>query len=183
MLEYFDKYKAENQNAVNLFSYEGPFFIDLLTMFGNYMKMYTQHNLFLQKKLFKIYVEMAQNVSFYSEEYYTLKNENRRIGIGELNLQDVNDQYRFTTKNMVKAKDANILTERCEIINNSNIEELKELKGELRKSSPGYKFGARIGLVQAKIISNNNLEYNIIEKNRELSIFKLTVKINSDEKH
>ena len=166
-----------------LISYEGPFFIDLLTMFGNYLKMYTTDDLFAQKKLFKIYVELAQNVSFYSEEYYTLKNENRHIGIGELNLQEINNQYRFTTRNMVKVKDANILSQRCSIINNSDIEHLKELKSELRGSSPSYKYGARIGLVQAKILSNNNLEYSILEKNRDFSIFKITVKIDKNEKH
>jgi hypothetical protein len=173
-----DKYTSQT-----LISYEGPFFIDLLTMFGNYLKMYTLNDLPAQKKLFKIYVELAQNVAFYSEDYYTLTNENKHIGIGELNLQEVNNQMRLTTRNMVKVKDANILSQRCSIINNTVIEELKELKRELRSSSPSYKYGARIGLVQAKILSRNNLEYSILEKNRDYSIFKITVKVDKNEKH
>jgi len=150
-------------------------------MFGNYLKLYTTEYPTSQKKLFKIYVELAQNVANYAEDAYVLKNENRHVGIGELFLSDKDHYYRFTTKNIVKARDAKVLSQRCEIINNSDYEELKELKRELRRSSPGAKFGARIGLVHAKILSGNNLEYSIIERNREYSIFKITAKVDKYE--
>ena len=52
-----------NHNNLSFISYEGPFFIDLLTMMGNYLKLYTFDHPVAQKKLFKIYVELAQNVS------------------------------------------------------------------------------------------------------------------------
>ncbi|MFP4448356.1 MAG: SiaB family protein kinase [Bacteroidales bacterium] len=164
----------------NLLSYEGPFFIDLLTIFGNYIKLYLKNNLIAQKKLFKIYVELAQNVAFYSEESYLLKNENKKIGIGEMNLKETDTDFRFTTRNLVKSKDAKILSQRCEIINDSDFNKLKELKRNLRMSSPGEKYGARIGLIQAKLISKNNIEYSLIEKNKDYSIFKITAKINNN---
>ncbi|MFO8236635.1 MAG: SiaB family protein kinase [Bacteroidales bacterium] len=168
------------RSSHNLLSYEGPFFIDLLTIFGNYIKIYLQNNCNAQKKLFKIYVELAQNVAFYSEEFHILKNENKKIGIGEMNLKETDGEFRFTTRNLVKAKDASILSQRCEIINNSNLEQLKELKRELRTSSPGEKYGARIGLVQAKLISKNNIEYSLLKTNKNYSIFKITAKINNN---
>jgi hypothetical protein len=175
-------YKEPQPNMQNhLLFYEGPFFIDLLTMMGNYLKLYTKNYPVTQKKLFKIYVELAQNVSNYAEETFLLSNENKRIGIGELYLSDKETHYRFTTKNVVKARDAKILSQRCEIINNSNEQQLRELKRELRKTSPGAKYGARIGLVHAKLLSQNNLEYTTIAKDRHLSIFKITAKVDKHE--
>jgi len=165
----------------HLLFYEGPFFIDLLTIFGNYLKLYTNRHPVSQKKLFKIYVELVQNVANYAEETFHLQNEDREIGIGEFYLSDRETHYRFTTKNIVKAKDAKILSQRCEIINDSDYDQLKELKRELRKTSPGAKYGARIGLVHAKLISENNLEYMTIQKNRDMSIFKITAKVDKYE--
>ena len=164
-----------------LFTYEGPFFIDLLTMFGNYLKMMTSTYPVIQKKLFRIYVELSQNVANYAEEYIKLEHEHKKIGIGELRIAEDKNGFLLTTKNLVKVKDANVLSQRCEIINNASPEHLKDLKRELRKSSTGYKLGARIGLVQARLISSNSLDYNILEKNKDFSYFKLTVKFNKHE--
>lgn len=164
-----------------LLAYEGPFFIDLLTIFGNYLKIMTENHSLIQKKLFKIYVELSQNVAYYAEEYITLNSESKRIGIGEIRITEDAGQYQLMTKNLVKTKDANVLSQRCDIINNSALEDLKYLKRELRKSSESNKLGARIGLVQARLISNNHLDFNIIEKNRHYSYFKLTVKFDKNE--
>lgn len=172
-----------NQNNLNLISYEGPFFIDLLTLMGNYLKLYTFDDPVAQKKLFKIYVELAQNVSNYAENKYILKNEKREVGVGSLHLCDKNQQYRFTTQNVVKKEDAKVLSQRCEIINTSDYHELKELKRELRKSAPSSKYGARIGLIHAKLLSNNNLDYSVIEKDKDYSVFKITAKVDKNEKH
>ncbi|MFP4620654.1 MAG: SiaB family protein kinase [Bacteroidales bacterium] len=165
----------------SLIAYEGPFFIDLLTIFGNYLKIMTENNSLIQKKLFKIYVELSQNVAYYAEEYITIESESKRIGIGELRITEDLDQFQLMTKNLVKIKDANLLSQRCDIINNSSLEELKGLKRELRKSSESNKLGARIGLVQARLISNNHLDFDIIEKDRYYSYFKLTIKFDKNE--
>jgi len=167
----------------SLIAYEGPFFIDMLTIFGNYLKIMTENHSLIQKKLFKIYVELSQNVAYYAEEYINIKSESKRIGIGELRVTEDLDQFQLMTKNLVKTKDANVLSQRCDIINNSSLEDLKGLKRNLRKSSESNKLGARIGLVQARLISNNYLDYDIIEKNRHYSYFKLTTKFDKNEQH
>jgi hypothetical protein len=166
-----------------LIAYEGPFFIDLLTIFGNYLKILTEKDPVIQKKLFKIFVELSQNVAYYAEEYFIIKHEAKKIGIGELRIKEDADQYCLTTKNMVQHKDANILSQRCDIINSSPIDQLKNLKRELRKTSESNKLGARIGLVQAKLISNNNLDYEIIKKNRNYSYFKLSINFDKNEQY
>jgi len=163
-----------------VFTFEGPFFIDLLTMLGNYLKMMTSSHQAIQKKLFRIFVELTQNVSNYSEEYLQINQDNKKVGIGELRIAEDQNFFLLTTKNLVRARDANVLSQRCEIINQTPADQLKDLKRELRKSSAGYMLGARIGLVQARLISMNPLDYIIFEKNMDYSYFKLTVKFDKD---
>jgi len=166
-----------------LFAYEGPFFIDMLTTLGHHLKTLTLNNAFIQKKLFRVYIELTQNVANYAERYIHTQNKVKRIGIGEVWVKEDENQYYLTTRNLVQQKDANILSQRCEIINNTDFRDLRALKRELRKSSADHKLGARIGLVQARLISNNPLDYIILQENRNYSYFKLTVKFSKNGEH
>jgi hypothetical protein len=104
-------------------------------------------------------------------------NNVQRIGVGELYLKEMENSYSFTTTNQVKKTDANILSERCELVNASDQIKLRELKREQRINSPGEKFGARIGLIQAVMLSGNKLDYKVEEIDDKYSYFSLTVTI------
>ncbi len=159
-----------------LLSYRGPFYIELISVFGSNIRNLSDVYINARKKLFKIFIELSQNVSNYSENFHMVNNV-QRIGVGELYLKEHDTFYLFTTKNQVKNSDAKILAERCELINASNQIKLRQLKREQRLNSPGEKFGARIGLIQAVMLSKNELEYNVEEINDSFSHFSLTVKI------
>ena len=104
-------------------------------------------------------------------------NNVQRIGVGELSLKEFDTAYSFTTKNQVKKTDADILAERCELVNASDQMKLRELKRDQRLNSPGEKFGARIGLIQAVMLSKNRLDFKVDKINENFSYFSLTVKI------
>ncbi|MBS3807092.1 MAG: SiaB family protein kinase [Bacteroidales bacterium] len=174
---------ARSDPHIVLFAYEGPFFIDMLTLLGQHLKTLTLKNTSMQKKLFRVYIELAQNVAKYAEQYVQPGNKEKRVGIGEVWVKEDKNQYSLTTRNLVQQKDANILSQRCEIINNTDFHDLRDLKRELRKSSTDHKLGARIGLVQARLISDNPLHYTILEENRDYSYFKLTVKFSKNGEH
>lgn len=159
-----------------ILSYKGPFYIELISVFGTNIRNFNDAYSNARKKLFKIFIELSQNVSNYSENYHMVNNV-QRIGVGELTLKDLEKAYLFTTKNQVKKTDAEILAERCELVNASDQLKLRELKREQRLNSPGEKFGARIGLIQAVMLSNNILEYQIEKIDEDFSHFSLTVKI------
>lgn len=160
-------------------SYKGPFYIELISVFGmNIRNLKDEYNN-ARKKLFKIFIELCQNVSNYSEDFHMVNNV-QRIGVGELILQELEDSYKFTTTNMVKNSDAKILAERCELVNASDPLKLRELKREQRLNSPGEKFGARIGLIQAVMLSKNKLVYKTEEIDQNFSYFSLTVKIDKN---
>jgi len=162
-----------------ILSYKGPFYIELISVFGTNIRNLNDAYNNARKKLFKIFIELSQNVSNYSEDFHMVNNV-QRIGVGELFLSETETSFIFTTVNQVKNKDAQILKERCELVNASDQLRLRELKREQRINSPGEKFGARIGLIQAVMLSNNKLEYNIKEINDNYSYFSLTVKIDKN---
>jgi hypothetical protein len=162
-----------------LLSYRGPFYIELISVFGSNVRNYTSEFNNANKRLFRIFIELAQNVSYYSEDYHLVNNENR-IGVGELNLVEHESHFTFTTKNLVKKSDSKILIDRCNLINSSDQMELRKIKREQRLNSPGEKFGARIGLIQAVMLSQNKLEYFCEEKDNDFSYLSLTVKIDKN---
>ncbi|MCK5029493.1 MAG: SiaB family protein kinase [Bacteroidales bacterium] len=159
-----------------LLSYRGPFYIELISVFGTNIRNLNDSYINARKKLFKIFIELSQNVSNYSEDYHMVNNI-QRIGVGELDVKENEAQYYFSTKNQVKKSDAEILAERCELINVSEYNKLRDLKREQRLNSPGEKFGARIGLIQAVMLSKNKLDYEVENINDKFSYFKLTIKI------
>ena len=166
-------------NSKTILSYKGPFYIELISVFGTNIRNHQDTYLNARKKLFKIFIELSQNVSNYSEDFHMVNNV-QRIGVGELFLKENESSYSFTTINQVKKSDAEILAERCEIVNASDQLKLRELKREQRLNSPGEKFGARIGLIQAVMLSKNKLEYKIDEINENFSYFSLTVKVDKN---
>ena len=163
-------------NKKTLLSYKGPFYIELISVFGMNIRNFNDAYFNARKKLFKIFIELSQNVSNYSENFHMVNNV-QRIGVGELFLRELDGSYSFTTTNKVKKIDANILSERCELVNASDQIKLRELKREQRINSPGEKFGARIGLIQAVMLSGNKLDYNVEEIDENYSYFSLTVTI------
>lgn len=159
-----------------ILSYKGPFYIELISVFGTNIRRLDDSFINARKKLFKIFIELSQNVSNYSEDFHMVNNI-QRIGVGELNVLENDEKYFFSTKNQVKFSDAEILAERCKLINASEYTKLRDLKREQRLNSPGEKFGARIGLIQAVMLSKNTLDYDIEKINTDFSFFTLTVKI------
>ncbi|OFX64846.1 MAG: hypothetical protein A2X15_05820 [Bacteroidetes bacterium GWB2_32_14] len=162
-----------------LLSYRGPFYIELISVFGSNVRNYTNAYTNARKKLFRIFIELSQNVSNYSEDFHMVNNE-YRIGVGELNLKEFENHFTFTTKNLIKRSDSTILVNRCNLINSSNISELRQLKREQRLNSPGEKFGARIGLIQAVMLSQNKIEYQYEEVDERFAYLSITVKIDKN---
>ncbi|MDY6802014.1 MAG: SiaB family protein kinase [Bacteroidota bacterium] len=159
-----------------LLSYRGPFYIELISVFGSNIKEFTKEYDNTRRKLFRIFIELSQNVSYYSEHFHMVNNV-QRIGLGEMDLKEYETFFTFTTKNRVKNSDAKILSERCKLVNQSDHLELRHLKREQRMNSPGEKFGARIGLIQAVMLSKNQLKYKIEKIDDKFSMFSITVKI------
>lgn len=171
--------RDQNRYKKTLLSYHGPFYIELISIFGTDIKNFSKVYDNARRKLFKIFIELSQNVSYYSESFHLVNND-QRVGLGELELKEYETFYTFTTKNKVKKDDSKILSERCKMVNKADHYELRRLKRRQRINSPGEKFGARIGLIQAVMLSKNKLKYKVDQINNDYSYFSITVKVDKN---
>ncbi len=60
------------------------------------------------QKIFKIFIELCQNVSYYSAETFEV-NTGIFCGSGWVSVQDLDESYRITTGNVIKPGDADTL--------------------------------------------------------------------------
>lgn len=157
-------------------SYKGPFSIQALSLFGNYIKSFQIENPISKTKLFKVFLELSQNVSYYSADKCDLE-ENPSTGIGIFTLKENDDHFVITTRNKIRKVDAHTLVSNCSQINEMNFAELKALKSYKMKNRKEYENSAHVGLIQLLLLSQNKLTYHF---DHEEEYFELSVKINKN---
>ena len=69
-----------------LMTYTGPFDGQVLSMFGKNIEHTISDDRRLNKTIFKVFIELAQNVSYYSHEKETTK-KGERAGVGTFIIQ------------------------------------------------------------------------------------------------
>ncbi len=158
-----------------LFNYTGPINIDMLVVIGNNIKKLTYHLKNTSRRLYKIYIELAQNVAAYSAE--SLLIDNQKIGVGTIILEEQQKYYTFTTRNRVLKHDAVTLMQRCAVINSLDLKGLRHLKREKRLHSDKLKLSAHIGLIHAALLSGNPIYFKVFPLDKEYSYFTIKVKI------
>jgi hypothetical protein len=169
-----DLYRTFGDNTP--LSYKGPIDDHILQVIGTYIEGLLKHSPKAGKKVFKIFIELAQNISYYSAERSKLAN-NKDIGTGMVLISEQLDYYTFMTGNLVKTDDIISIIEKSEVINSLDREELREYKREQRKLPPGKKGGAHIGLIQVALTSSNPLDIEVNPVDDEHSFFSIAVKI------
>jgi hypothetical protein len=179
--------KKERKKKINLYgfhslfeeniliSYKGPFDKNILSYIGNYLRVIISKNSKISKKIFSIFIELAQNISFYSAEKEKITDE--RKGIGTLVIGEFQDYYSFGAGNVVNNKDIIPVIEKCEIINSLDREGLRRYKREQRNLPLGNYDGAHIGLIQVALTAANPLDIEVNPIDSKTSFFSIQVKI------
>ncbi len=173
-IDILDFHKSLDKNTP--LSYKGPIDDQILQAFGIYIEGLLKDSPKAGRKVFKIFIELAQNISYYSAETSILPN-NKEIGTGMVLIIDSSDYYTFMTGNLVKTDDIVSIIEKSEIINSLNREELREYKREQRKLPPGQKGGAHIGLITVALTSAHPLDIEVNPVDDDHSFFSIAVKI------
>ena len=169
-----DLYRSYGDNTP--LSYKGPIDDHILQVLGSYIEGLLKDTPKAGKKVFKIFIELAQNISYYSAERSKLSN-NKDIGTGMVLINEQSEYYTFMTGNLVKTDDIITIIEKSEVINSLDRDELREYKREQRKLPPGKKGGAHIGLIQVALTSSNPLDIEVNPVDDEHSFFSIAVKI------
>lgn len=171
---FFEYHTQITQDDVIL-SYKGPITDVLLAEFSRDIRRKLQEeDRKIGKKVFAIFMELSQNVLYYSKEENYFGEQKDKVGT--IVIVKTDTHYQLITGNLVYAEAVPLLKEKCEIVNSLDREELREYKRRLRNAPPETESkGAGIGLVQAALTSSNPLEIQIQELSNGYAFFVLSV--------
>lgn len=173
----YDYYSLTRRDDV-LISYKGPVTDVILSEISRDIRNKFAETPRLSKKLFAIFIELAQNILYYSSEKINFSD--RRDSVGTLLVTRIENKHlNFACGNLVENKYVDGLVESCEMINSLNREELREYK-RVTRSAPRKERskGAGIGLIQVALTSGNPLEVEVRQVDEGFSFFSISVRVN-----
>jgi len=156
-------------------AYKGPFNNSILNSMGNYIREILVDNPEISFKVFSIFVELAQNIYYYSTvlpEYNEMKK-----GFGTFIIEQFKDHYTISAGNIVGDDDVTPIIEKCDIINSLEREDLRQYKKEERRRSRSSSGGANIGLIQVALTSSNQLNIEVTALQEGFSFLTISTKI------
>lgn len=165
-----------SQNNERLYmSYDGPFIIQIISTFAKYLLENTAATKHVSKKLYRVFIELAQNVALYSLERAELISGSH-IGKGKVLISENNNEFKCITINKIQNEHAPILIRNCSEINATPIEILRIKKRDLFRAAKFQDTGAHIGLIMIYIFSSNPIEFEVFEEADEM-YFKIVATI------
>jgi hypothetical protein len=172
---FIDKEYQDNPMLI----YQGVFTVDLISMLGNQIRLHPDHDNILLQRIFKVFIELSQNVSYYSIETVEIK-PGVTCGSGWISVQSRDNYYRVTTGNLIKPEHGPKLSTYCQEINALDEESLKTLKRKTRAEAMVRDTNAQIGLIQTGLISGNKLDFAISADGTGMGFFRISAVINKD---
>jgi len=167
----------------NIMAYHGPISLDLTSFVGTYLRNAMIADDKDIKRIFKVFVELVQNVSNYSAQVNNrIQDEQQRNnGIGWFSIDEDEKAFKVSTGNLIAREHGPILQQNCEEINKLNEEELRDLKRKTRKLASIRDVGAHIGLIHTGIITKNAIEVEVDIVDEVHAYFKITAQLNKTE--
>ncbi len=158
--------------------YKGPFDEAVLSRIGEFLRYKFPEYPKAGKRLFSVFIEMAQNISYYSAEINHFGSGKDKYGVGTIMIYEDDEHYVLTAGNLIDKEFGEAITARCQEINELSTEELRNLKKELRSTprKDGQK-GGNIGLVHMALKSGEPLGVETKDVDEQYSFFVLKAKI------
>jgi hypothetical protein len=157
-----------------LISYTGPVTPVVVTNISRDIRKKLADNHEASRKVFSIFLELAQNIQFYSEEKVHYADCKDRVGT--MYVVETEEQYAVICSNTVKYEDMEALTKGCRVLNLLDTDKLRRLKRIQRRRAPNEKSkGAGIGIIQAALLSRNPLQVYEYKLCSNYSFFTLSV--------
>ena len=149
-----------------LFTYSGMLSQDILVDLGQFIKTHVSEESIDKKKmrkLFGIFIELAQNISKYSLEK---KNDNdaRSEGIGIIILWKQEGFYNISAANLMSRKSSEVLTQTIGELNELSPESLKErYKQQIKLPLDENATGAGLGLIDIMRKSGEPMDFKVMK--------------------
>ena len=181
LLEYYKKMRKRNI----VLDFQGAISHDMLVGMAELVKdKFTQDSRRgdIVKKIFSVFIEMAQNIAQYSTERVPLDNHPSDAGAGIIVVTANNKTYTITSGNLANKQSIPGIVKHCEAINNMEKEALKRFyKKQIKSSRETGKKGGGIGLIDIVRKSGNPVHYEAIPVDNINTFFVLSVKIQEEK--
>ncbi len=132
------------------------------------------------KKVFFIFIELAQNIYRYSSARSML--EHKQAGMGVLFIREDETHFTVFAGNVLTPEAAADITEQCATINRLGPEELKQrYKEQMRQPREGDEIGGGLGLISIVRKAGYPLDVYTTTISEIQSFLVLSVRIDKDE--
>jgi len=183
-MENFDVFEfyqfMQNHNVI--LSFKGEISQEILLSIGDLLKEKLSHEETQQrviKKVFFIFIELAQNIDRYSSENTVI--EEKPVGMGVLFIRECDTHFTIFAGNVVSPDEAADITEQCAIINPLSPDELKRYyKEQLKKPREEGKIGGGVGLISVVRKAGNPLETYSTNLDANRTFLVLSVQVNKE---
>lgn len=182
LLEYYQKMCERNI----VLDFQGAMSQDMLVGMAELIKQKSISSAkkpALIKKVFSVFIEMAQNISHYSTERVYLHNKPDDLGIGAgiIMVMETNKHFTVTSGNLVANDNLPFILNHCNTINKMDKEELKTFyKQQIKATREKWKRGAGVGLIDMARKSGNPIQYRVTPVDDHNSFLVLSIKIQED---
>ena len=162
-----------------LICYKGPFLEKVLNMMGEKINDLFNNDPRMNKKIFSIFIELAQNIAYYSEERHKESSQaEKSYGKGFFFICESDGYYTLTSANLIKKSWEQEILEKSELINQLDVDGLRKLKRELR-NQPRHEgqLGGNIGLVDIALKAGSSLNVQVNDVDEQSSFFSLSIDV------
>ena len=164
-----------------IISYRGAFDPKVLTTIAfNLENAVSDGTRSFSRKVFKIFIELAENISYYSLEREPVGFEDS-AGAGIMIVKDMNEYITFASGNMVDKDDQKKLEEKINMINELDRDGLRAYKRDLLDMPKSRFGGANIGLIHVALLSGYKLESQMIDIGSGRTFYVLSVRIDKTD--
>jgi hypothetical protein len=177
-LNVFELYQfMQNQHV--MLSFKGDVSQDVLISVGDLLKEKLSNEDAKQrvaKKVFFIFIELAQNIYRYSAEHSVI--DNKQIGTGVLIIRECDTHFTILAGNMVAPTAATNIATHCAAINQLEQADLKRLyKQRLKQPRKPGQLGGGVGLISVVRKAANPLKVHttVIDDNRTFLVLSIQV--------
>lgn len=177
LFDTFDYYKKMREDQVIL-AFNGIVSQEILTDIGSSLKNKTADNVNVSRKMFAIFIELAQNIHHHSAEKVFSETEYKAVGAGIIIVRESEGTYTITSGNAATINAADSIKTRCDFINSLEKEDLKQYyKDQRKKPQRTNSPGANIGFIDMVRKSGNPIEVAVREMDDKISFVTISVKI------
>jgi hypothetical protein len=174
----FEYYQLTKQPNV-MICYRGPVSDIILREISKDIRTKFSYDVQASRKIFAIYMELAQNILYYSSEKIHLSH--RQDSIGTILLTQNSEHYIFSCGNLVENQYVQDMLDDCKLINSLDREALREHKREQRNSPRKARSkGAGIGLIQVALTSRLPLQMEHRQIDDTHSFLSITVRVQKE---